>query len=129
MPSLSDLKLEERVLEREEEADVERRRHEAHVLALSRGLTSVGGAREEDVVEDMVENLPGDDGHDAHRQPSGSEKEATPLSIRDKNDQDPDTTAMIPSVAEVEAADNDSQSSTRQRPRSHSKQENDDPKS
>jgi hypothetical protein len=44
VPSLSDLKLEERALEREEEADVERRRNEAHVLALKRGLTSAAAA-------------------------------------------------------------------------------------
>jgi hypothetical protein len=44
VPSLSDLKLEERALEREEEADVERRRNEAHVLALKRGLASAAAA-------------------------------------------------------------------------------------
>jgi hypothetical protein len=100
VPSLSDLKLEERALERKEEAQVERRRHEAHALALSRGLSSASAGREDE------ENLREDDDHDAAHQRLGSEKEAVPLSVHDE-DVEQQNASSTASQVQPEAVDDD----------------------
>jgi hypothetical protein len=127
IPSLNDLKLEERAVEREEEEDVERRRHEAHVLALRRGLTSGDVVREDDVMRDTAEDLHDHDDYDAIPEPSGSEKEAVPLSVRDEEVGDQNATSTT-NQAESEVAD-DNLSSPSQQPQISNKQEEDDPAS